>query len=122
MQPRTTEDFYTRERIRHAGFAAVVFVFSAVLVHLTRGGLSSLFTLDALLFMLVGTPLSALVLGSFAFHLHKGVAALLFRRPPADPGPATLWLVKALDVLLKVVVVLVGWYLVLQAWLGLHQG
>ena len=117
----SSDDFYAKERTRHATFGVAVFVFSAVLVHIGHGGVSSLFTLDALLFMAIGIPLSALVLGAFGFHLYKGAAAVLFRQPPTDPSPTTVRLVRLLDVALKVVVVLVGWYLVQEAWLGLHR-
>lgn len=116
------DSFYARERARHAVFGAMVFVFAAVQVHLAYGGLPSLFTLDALLFMLVGLPLSAFVLGAFGHHLHKGAAALLFRQPPTDPSPTLVRVTRLLDVLLKVVVVLVGWFLVREAWAQLHQG
>lgn len=115
-------DFYAKEKPRHAAFGAMVFVFAFLHVHLVYGGLSSLFTLNALLFMAVGLPLAAIVLGGFGFHLHKGVAAIVFREPPINPSITMVRLVKLLDVLLKVVVVLVGWYLVREAWLGVHAG
>ena len=114
------DEFYARERTRHATFGVMVFVFSALHVHVVYGGLPSLFTLDALLFLAVGVPLSAFVLGPFGFHLHRGVAGVVFRTPPVDPSPTLVRLTKLLDLVLKVVVVLIGWYLVKEAWLGVH--
>jgi len=115
------ESFYSRERTRHASFAVIVFVFSTFHVHMVFGGVSSLLTFDALLFVLLGLPLAALVLGSFSFHLHKGVAAMVFREPPTNPSETMVKLVKLLDLVLKVVVVLIGWYIVKEAWEGIHQ-
>ena len=70
---------------------------------------------------MLGIPLAALVLGSFSFHLHKGVAAVVFREPPENPSDTMVKLVKLLDLVLKVVVVLLGWYIVKEAWEGIHQ-
>lgn len=121
MRQSHLQSFYTRERARHASFAVIVFVFSAFHVHMVFGGVSSLLTLKALLFFVVGLPLAALVLGSFSFHLHRGVAAMVFREPPTNPSDTLLKLVKLLDLVLKVAVVLIGWYLVKEAWEGIHQ-
>lgn len=113
--------FYQRERARHGSFAVVIFVFSAALVHMANGGVSSLFTLKSALFFVIGIPIAITTLGPFGFALHRGVATLLFRgqSPPLAAG-ATM-MVRLIDVALKVALVLLGWYLTSEAYHWLHD-
>ena len=101
INPQAERAFYDKQKEGHGGSAAIVWIVSGLFLFFTTPG-TSLFSVKALLFIVVGMFAAAIVLGGLTYLVQRGIAAILVRTI-GFPGPKAIAAIQLLALILFVV-------------------
>lgn len=109
-------DAYEEQKASSGSLATWVFIFSALYLFVSNGGFSSLLSLKAAVFFVVGMFVAAIAIGIPAYLLQRGAAKVLMKSIANPFSQDAVSKIKAIGVVLMLLQIVVTFFVTKLAY------